>query len=40
MSRAVWPGEAFPLGPVWDGQGTNFVLFSEHAERVCLVDMG
>jgi isoamylase len=36
----VWPGRAFPLGPTWDGQGTNFSLFSEHAERVelCLFD--
>ncbi len=32
----VWPGRPFPLGAVWDGQGTNFSLFSEHAERVCL----
>jgi isoamylase len=40
MSRAVWPGEAFPLGPVWDGSGTNFSIFSEKAERVelCLFD--
>ena len=40
MSRAVWPGEAFPLGPVWDGQGTNFSVFSENAERMelCLFD--
>ncbi|MFZ1881750.1 MAG: glycogen debranching protein GlgX [Gaiellaceae bacterium] len=40
MSRAVWPGEAFPLGPVWDGHGTNFSIFSENAERVelCLFD--
>ncbi len=40
MSRAVWPGEAFPLGPVWDGHGTNFSVFSENAERVelCLFD--
>jgi isoamylase len=40
VSRAVWPGHAFPLGPTWDGQGTNFSLFSEHAERVqlCLFD--
>jgi glycogen operon protein len=40
MSRAVWPGEAFPLGPVWDGDGTNFSIFSENAERVelCLFD--
>ena len=40
MSRAVWPGEPFPLGPQWDGEGTNFALFSENAERVelCLFD--
>ena len=40
MSRAVWPGDPFPLGPFWDGEGTNFALFSEHAERVelCLFD--
>jgi isoamylase len=36
----VWPGTPFPLGPRWDGEGTNFSLFSEHAERVelCLFD--
>jgi glycogen operon protein len=36
----VWPGNPFPLGPTWDGKGTNFSLFSEHAERVvlCLYD--
>ena len=36
----VWPGEPFPLGATWDGGGTNFSLFSEHAERVelCLFD--
>ncbi len=30
----------FPLGATWDGEGTNFSLFSEHAERVelCLFD--
>ena len=35
-----WPGRPFPLGPSWDGEGTNFSLFSEHAERVwlCLFD--
>ncbi len=40
MSRAVWPGGPFPLGPTWDGQGTNFTLYSENAERVelCLFD--
>jgi glycogen operon protein len=37
---SVWPGEPFPLGARWDGGGTNFSLFSEHAERVelCLFD--
>jgi isoamylase len=34
--RAVWPGLPFPLGPEWDGEGTNFSLFSEHAARVEL----
>ncbi len=32
----VWPGRSFPLGASWDGQGTNFALFSEHARRVEL----
>ncbi len=36
----MWPGRPFPLGAIWDGGGTNFSLFSEHAERVqlCLFD--
>jgi glycogen operon protein len=36
----AWPGHPFPLGPEWDGSGTNFSLFSENAERVelCLFD--
>jgi len=36
----VWPGRPFPLGAEWDGEGTNFSLFSEDAERVqlCLFD--
>jgi isoamylase len=36
----VWPGNPFPLGPVFDGRGTNFSLFSENAEGVelCLFD--
>jgi isoamylase len=33
---AIWPGHTFPLGATWDGGGTNFSLFSEHAERVEL----
>jgi glycogen operon protein len=38
----LWPGRPFPLGASWDGNGTNFSLFSEHAERVelCLFDDG
>ncbi|HZE06820.1 MAG TPA: hypothetical protein VE127_16445, partial [Solirubrobacteraceae bacterium] len=36
----IWPGRPFPLGARWDGTGTNFSLFSEHAEGVqlCLFD--
>ncbi len=36
----VWPGKPFPLGATWDGEGTNFALFSENAEGVelCLYD--
>jgi len=36
----VWPGTPYPLGATWDGEGVNFALFSEHAERVelCLFD--
>ena len=37
---AVWPGRPYPRGAHWDGEGVNFALFSEHAERVelCLFD--
>lgn len=43
MSRSewtLWPGRPYPLGATWDGEGVNFALFSEHAERVdlCLFD--
>ena len=36
----AWPGRPFPLGATWDGEGTNFSIFSEHAEHVelCLFD--
>jgi isoamylase len=36
----VWPGGPFPLGATWDGEGTNFSLFSESGQRVelCLYD--
>jgi isoamylase len=38
----VWPGRPGPLGATWDGSGTNFALFSAHAEKVelCLFDGG
>ncbi len=32
----MWPGKSLPLGATWTGQGVNFALFSEHAERVEL----
>jgi len=36
----VWPGQPYPRGATWDGQGVNFALFSQHAEKVdlCLFD--
>ncbi|MGW1590401.1 glycogen debranching protein GlgX [Streptomyces sp. NPDC002386] len=33
----VWSGHPYPLGAVFDGEGTNFALFSEVAERVELI---
>jgi glycogen operon protein len=37
---AVWPGSPVPRGTHWDGEGVNFAVFSEHAERVelCVFD--
>jgi isoamylase len=37
---SAWPGVGRPLGATYDGVGTNFAVFSEHAERVelCLFD--
>ena len=37
---AVWPGRPDPRGATWDGEGVNFALFSEYAERVelCIFD--
>jgi len=36
----TWPGSTYPLGATYDGNGTNFALFSEAAERVelCLFE--
>ena len=37
----VWPGGPYPLGATWDGEGVNFAIYSEHAEKVelCLFDV-
>src|SRR6185437_11352656 len=37
---AVWPGQPYPRGATWDGEGVNFSLFSAAAEKVelCLFD--
>ncbi|HSS98340.1 MAG TPA: glycogen debranching protein GlgX, partial [Terriglobales bacterium] len=39
-SPIVWRGRPYPLGATWDGEGVNFAIFSEHAEKVelCLFD--
>lgn len=36
----ILQGSANPLGAIWDGEGTNFALFSEYATKVelCLFD--
>lgn len=41
-SIQIEPGYAHALGAIYDGDGTNFALFSENAERVelCLFDPG
>jgi len=40
LIRSVWPGVPYPRGATWDGEGVNFSLFSENAEKVelCLFD--
>jgi isoamylase len=37
---SMQPGAPYPLGASWDGHGTNFAVFSGHAERIqlCLFD--
>ncbi len=36
----VWAGTPYPLGATYDGNGTNFAVFSEAATAVhlCLFD--
>jgi glycogen operon protein len=36
----IWPGSPYPLGATFDGNGTNFAIFSEGAERVELCLFG
>jgi len=40
LQPIVWPGRPYPLGATCDGEGVNFALYSEHAEKVdlCLFD--
>jgi isoamylase len=39
-SRQILAGDHTTLGANWDGEGTNFALFSAYASRVelCLFD--
>lgn len=36
----IIPGKSYPLGATWDGEGVNFAIYSEAAEKVelCLFD--
>ncbi|MBI4294229.1 MAG: glycogen debranching protein GlgX [Betaproteobacteria bacterium] len=38
----VWPGRPYPRGATWNGEGVNFALFSENAQKVelCVFDNG
>ena len=40
MPTKILPGRPYPLGATWDGAGTNFAIYSQHAECVdlCLFD--
>jgi len=37
---AIWPGEPYPRGATWDGEGVNFALFAANATEVelCIFD--
>ncbi|HEY4212026.1 MAG TPA: glycogen debranching protein GlgX [Steroidobacteraceae bacterium] len=37
---AVWPGQPYPRGATWDGEGVNFALFAANAAKVelCIFD--
>jgi isoamylase len=36
MDLITYPGSPFPLGATWDGEGVNFALHAEYAEKVEL----
>src|SRR5579859_2492043 len=40
LIKAVWPGQPYPRGATWDGEGVNFSLFSANADKVelCIFD--
>jgi isoamylase len=40
MNIKVYPGQPYPLGATWDGEGVNFALYAENAHGVdlCLFD--
>src|ERR1044072_1281232 len=40
MSIVSYPGQPYPLGATWDGEGVNFALYAENATSVelCLFD--
>ncbi|MDQ3388021.1 MAG: glycogen debranching protein GlgX [Gemmatimonadota bacterium] len=39
-AATAWPGQPYPLGATWDGEGTNFAIYSEPAWEVelCIFD--
>ncbi len=36
MNTKIIPGKPYPLGATWDGEGVNFAIYSEAAEKVEL----
>ena len=40
LITAVWPGQPYPRGATWDGEGVNFSIFSGRADKVelCIFD--
>jgi len=40
MSILIYPGQPYPLGATWDGEGVNFALYADNATGVelCLFD--